>query len=203
MTRALALASVALGLVGCTSRAVTTTPRSAIEQLLLSAAVDKAMERLEVPEVVGKKVFLDFTNLQAYDAEYIKVATRARFAKLGALLVDRAEDADCVAEVASGGLGIEFKSTLVGLPALPVPNMAVPTPELSVYRTTEQTAILKLLVFIHQQGRFVAAHHYYGKADRDESFVLWHRFQKRDEIREGWERADLELDSRPSAGRSH
>jgi len=80
MTRALALASVALGLVGCTSRAVTTTPRSAIEQLLLSAAVDKAMERLEVPEVVGKKVFLDFTNLQAYDAEYIKVATRARFA---------------------------------------------------------------------------------------------------------------------------
>jgi len=108
-----------------------------------------------------------------------------------------------VAEVASGGLGIEFKSTLVGLPAIPVPNAAVPTPELSAYRSTEQTAILKLLVFIHQQGRFVSAHHYYVKADRDESFVLWHRSQKRDEVREGWERADLELDSRPSAGRSH
>jgi len=46
---------------------------------------------------------------------------------------------------------------------------------------------------VHAKGKFVAANHYYAKADRDESFVLWWRFQREDHVREGWERADLKL----------
>ena len=29
--------------------------------------------------------------------------------------------------------------------------------------------------------------------DRDESFILWYRFQRSDDIRQGWERADASL----------
>ena len=184
-----------LCVVGCSSRRFTNTPRSAIEQMLLSAAVDKALERFDLPEIHGKKVLLDFTNLKAYDAEYIKVATRARFSQLGAVLVEKADEADLTAEVASGALGTESKDAVVGLPALPVPNSPVPFPEAPAYRSSEQTGIFKMLIFVHAKGRFVSANHYFAKADRQESFAFGWRRQRKDDIREGWERADLKLES--------
>ncbi len=152
--------------------------------------MDKALLKVEDPDFTDKTAFLDFTNLKAYDQEYIKVATRARIAKLGATLVGDADKADYVVEVASGGLGIEFKKGVVGIPALPVPNSSFPTPEAPAYRTSEQTGIVKLLIFVHAGGKFVSADHYYAKADRDESFVLWWRFQHNDDVRKGWEGAD-------------
>lgn len=183
-------------LTGCGSRAISNTPRTAIEQMLLSGAVDRALEKLDLPEMKGETVHVDFSNLKAYDAEYIKVATRARFAELGAVLVEKPEDAEFTAEVASGGLGIEYKSGMVGLPALPVPQASIPMPELAAYRTVEQTGIMKLLIFIHRQGKFVSANHYYAKCDRDEGFLLWWRMQKVDQVRQGWERADRKLEER-------
>jgi len=178
---------------------VSNTPRTAIEQLLLSSAVDHALAKLDLPEAAGKKVFVDFTYLQAVDAEYIKVAARARFAQIGATLVDKSEKADLIAEVASGALGTEYKTSMLGMPALPVPNSPVATPEMLAYRTSEQTAIFKLMIFVHEKGKFIAANHYYAKADRDESFVLFWRFQRQDDVREGWEKADLKLQAPAAA----
>jgi len=185
---------------GCSSRLVTNTSRSAIEQMLLTGAVDKAMTKLRLPEVAGKKVYVDFSRLQAVDAGYVQVAVRARLAELGAVLVDKPERAELTAEVASGALGTEYKNAVVGLPALPVPNSPIPLPAAPAYRATERTGIVKLLIFLHAQGKFVAANHYYAKADRGESFLLWWRFQRADEVREGWERADLKLRERDKVG---
>ncbi len=196
-------ALAALAGVGCASRTFSSTPRTAVEQMLLSRAVDLAIEKIELPEVRGRKVFIDAGNLESYDAGYVKVAVRARFAELGATLVESAEEADCVVEVASGALGTEYKSDLVGLPPLPVPNSPVPLPEVSLYRTVEQTALMKLLVFVHDKGEFVAAYQYYAKADRDESFILWYRFQRKDDIRTGWERADVRLRQRPAPAKEN
>ena len=198
MKRFAVLLLVWMVLPGCVSRTFSTTPRTAVEQLLLSAAVDRAVERINLPELSGKTVFLDFANLKAYDAEYIRVATRARFSQLGARLVPAAEGADYVAEIASGAFGLEYKTSVVGLPAFPVPNSPVPTPEVSAMKSIEQTAILKLLVFVHSNGQFVASYHYYAKADRDESTILWWRFQKADDIRSTWQKADVKIESRKS-----
>ena len=182
--------TVLLG-VGCTSRSVSNTPRTAIEQLLLSAAVDRMMEKLDLPELSGKQVYTDYSNLKAYDAEYVKVALRARMAQIGAILADDPKAAEYIVEVASGAMGNEYKSSMVGIPPLPVPNSPLPTPEAAWFRKTEQTAIVKLLIFVHSEGKFVALDHYYAKADRDEHFVLWYRFQRQDDIREGWEKSEL------------
>ena len=62
-----------------------------------------------------------------------------------------------------------------------------------MFKTIEQTAIMKLLVFVHQKGRFVASDQYFARSDRDESVVMWYRFQRKDDVREGWERADASL----------
>ena len=90
-------------------------------------------------------------------------------------------------------MGTEYKSFLLGIPALPVPSSPVPLPEASLYRTVEQTGIVKLMIFVRSGGRFVSLAHYYAKVDRDETFFLWHRFQRHDEVRTGWEKADLHL----------
>jgi len=161
--------------------------------MLLTGAVDKALAKFSLAEVEGAKVFLDCSNLAAVDAPYIKTAARARFCELGATLVDEVGEADLIAEVACGALGTEFKTAMVGLPPLPVPNSPIPLPEASLYMSSEQTGIVKILIFVHAKGRFVAANQYYAKADRNESFIFWWRFQRQDDVREGWERADLKL----------
>ncbi|MBA7697548.1 hypothetical protein ES703_106215 [subsurface metagenome] len=178
---------------GCGSRTFTNTERAAIEQLLLSGAVDNALEKLDIPQVAGKKTYLDFTNLKSYDIEYVKAAVRARFAEIGAHLAEDAKQADYVVEISSGALGTEYKSTLLGIPAIPVPGSPTPLPELALARGIEQTGIAKLLVFVHSNGKVVSTGHYYGKVERDESFILWFRFQPKDDIRTRWEAADEKL----------
>jgi hypothetical protein len=196
MTRLWAVVFASGLLVGCSTRTVTSTPRSAIEQLLLSRAVDKALARFDMPELRGRKVHADFANLQCTDADYVKVALRARMAEQGATLVAAGDKPDYTVEVASGALAMELKKGMVGLPEFPVPQSPVGTPEAPLYRKIEQTAIVKLLIFVHTGGRFVAAEQFYAKADRDESFILWYRFQTKDEVREGWEQADERLQVR-------
>ena len=175
-------------LVGCSTRTVSNSPRTAIEQMLLSTAVDAALEKFELPEVAGKKVYIDFSNLAGNDAGYMNVAVRGRFAELGATLTNSADEADLVAEVASGSLGTEYKSFIIGIPSIPVPGAGVPTPEAAIYRKVEQTGIMKFLIFVHAKGEFVSLDQYYARSDREESFFLWHRSQQKDNIRESWER---------------
>ena len=176
---------------GCSSRTFSTTSRTAIEQLLLTRAVDVAMVKFDMPELADKKVFIDFTNLKCYEAEYVKVAVRNRIAQSGSLLVATADKADLTIEVAAGALALEYKQGVVGMPPLPVPNSPVPLPAMPFYKTTEQTAIVKLLIFVHNSGKFVASYMYYAKADRDESFILQWRSSKQDDVRTGWEQAEL------------
>ena len=191
--------AVALGLsalVGCSTRTFSHTPRTALEQLLLSSAVDLALAKFEMPELNGRKVHADLTNLKSYDVEYVRVAVRARIAAQGAVLVEAADRADMVVEVASGALAMEHKTGTIGIPQLPVPQSDVPLPEVPFHKKVEQTAIMKLLIFVHRKGKFVAAGWYYAKSDRDESFILGWRIQRKDDVRQGWERADAKLGSK-------
>jgi len=184
---------ILIHLAGCATRAVSTTPRTAIEQMLLSTAVDTALEKFELPQVEGRKVYVDLTNLTGDDAEYMKVAVRARFAELGATLTATPDQAEFIAEIASGCLGTEYKSFIIGIPSFPVPGSPTPMPELSLFRKVEQTGIMKFLIFVHTEGRFVALDQYYARADRDETFLLWHRSQQKDNIRESCQKADAKI----------
>ena len=192
--RCLTLTVLMLIAAGCSTRTVSNSPRTAIEQMLLSTAVDSALEKFEMPEARGKKVYIDVANLTGSDSAYMKVAVRGRFATIGAILTAVPDDAELTAEVACGCLGTEYKKFTLGLPSIPVPGSVIPTPEASVYRNVEQTGIMKLLIFVHAKGKFVSLDRYYAKSDREESFLLWHRWQKNDDIRESWEKADIKIE---------
>lgn len=167
--------------------------------MLLSGAVDAALEKLQMTILDGRTVYMDFTNLKAYDVEYIKVATRGRFAQLGAILVDDPATADYVVEMASGALGIEYKSSVVGIPSLPMPNSPIATPAVPFYSGREQTGIVKLLFFIRAGGDYVAVYQSFAKCDRAENQVLGIRLRSTDDIRTRWEQADAALQSDASA----
>ncbi len=189
---------ILIHLAGCSTRTVSNSPRTAIEQMLLSTAVDTALEKFELPQAKGNKVYIDLTNLAGPDSEYMKVAIRGRFAEIGAILTNTLDDAELIAEVASGCLGTEYKSFIIGIPSIPVPGSTIPTPEASIFRKVEQTGIMKFLIFVHAQGQFVALDQYYARSDRHESFFLWHRSQQKDNIRESWEKADAKTKQKNS-----
>ena len=72
MRRGICIVIVAVAFVGgCQTRPVTNTPRSAIEQLLLSGAADLALDKFEMHELRGKKVYVDASYLSCYDKEYV------------------------------------------------------------------------------------------------------------------------------------
>ena len=178
---------------GCTTRTVSNTPRTAIEQLLLSTAVDTAFDKISLPELANAKAYLDFSNLQSYDSEYVKSVSKAYIASTGAVIVEKPEQADYIIQISCGALGNEYKDTLLGIPGLPVPGSPATLPELALWKRVEQDGIAKFLVTVYSNGRAISKKHYYGKAERDESFFLWMRSQPKDDIRKAWEKSEEDI----------
>lgn len=136
---------------GCTTWEISTTPRTAIEQLLLSTAADRCLNQSRL--VAGnRKVFLDTQYLDAYDKQYLISMVRERLGSRG-LLVDKADLADIVVEIRSGGLAIDKSDFLFGLPALPLPitlaNGApvLKTPELPLIKMISRRSRAKVAMF--------------------------------------------------------
>lgn len=186
---------VLLLLTGCTSRTVSNTPRTAVEQLLLSTAVDIAFDKVRLPELSEKKVYLDFSSLQSYDSEYVKSAFKVSVAESGAVVLEKPEGADYIIQISCGALGNEYKDTLVGIPALPVPGSPMSLPEVAIWKSVEQDGIAKFLVTAYSNGKAVSKRYYYGKAERDETFLLWMRSQPKDDIRKAWEKSEENIEN--------
>ena len=180
---------------GCTTRAVSNAPRTAIEQLLLSTAVDSAFDKISLPELANAKAYLDFSSLKSYDSEYVESAFKAYVASTGAVVVEKPEQANCIIQISCGALGNEYKNTLLGIPALPVPGSPATLPELALWKRVEQDGIAKFLVIVYSGGRAISKKHYYGKAERDESFFLWMRSQPKDDIRKAWEKSEENIEN--------
>lgn len=136
---------------GCTTWEISTTPRTAIEQLLLSTAADRCLNQSRL--VAGnRKVFLDTQYLDAYDKQYLISMVRENLGSKG-LLVDKADEADIVVEIRSGGLAIDKSDFLFGLPALPLPitlangGPIIKTPELSLIKMITRRSRAKVAMF--------------------------------------------------------
>lgn len=137
---------------GCMAWRVTDPPRTAVEQLLLSTAVDRAVSQLNLPTVRGKAVYLDVEKLEAVDKSYIVAALHEHLGdRLGAFIFSSAEGAEVIVEARSGGLGIDKFHFMVGLPSisLPVPETlgSISTPEIPLIIKERQNSIAKLGLF--------------------------------------------------------
>lgn len=138
-----------LSLSGCVDMRTTDTSRTAVEQLLLSTAADRALRYPSFDKLKGIKVFLDATNLEATDKGYVIAALRDRVGASGGILVADVKEADAVLEVGSGALANDRSDTLIGVPSLPVPIPGMgllQTPEIAVFKKTKQQGEAKLIL---------------------------------------------------------
>jgi hypothetical protein len=100
-----------------------------MEQLLISNAVDQTLNKVALPPVTGRKVYVEEKYLDAVDKGYIVGSLRQRLMANGAHVVDAKEGSDMTLEVFSGGVGTDNVESYLGVPGLTVPGMPVEIPE--------------------------------------------------------------------------
>lgn len=145
----------------------TTTQRSGIEQLLLSDAVDMAVEQLDMSVFNGKEVFLDISYLPQKDkqdpvgANYVASSIRQQLAASGALLTTSRDEAEIIVEPRLGALGANGNEIVYGIPrnnslgvaTSVLPNVpAIPViPEIAFARIDSNSGIAKVMVFAYDR----------------------------------------------------
>lgn len=133
-------------LVACTTRRESNPQRTATEQLLISAAADRAAEELRLDLPQGSRVFVDSSNIEGLDAKYAVGVMRERVLELGGRLVPSRGDADVVVEVRMGALSIDESKFLLGIPefSIPIPaSDSVTFPELALFKRAERRGVAK------------------------------------------------------------
>ena len=153
-------AALVLLLTGCHSLKVSEPKRTAAEQLLLSTAADRGLEGVDLTPLRGKKIYLEEQYFRSYDQEYILGAIRELISKNGAFLVRKIDDAEIIVEARSGGLGIDTRTSLFGIPALPIPIPFVgtlETPEVALYKAElhDSTGKFVLLAYDNKTGGYI------------------------------------------------
>jgi hypothetical protein len=147
-------------LCGCAESNVTNPPRSVTEQLLLSTAMDRALNTVPLTIFAGKKIFLDGSYFDSYDSKYMLGAIRDALSRNGAILGSNATNCDIIVEARSGALSTDSSQTLLG-----IPNTGVPIPlagtlqiqELALYKASRQNSIAKigLLAYSRNSGEHI------------------------------------------------
>ncbi len=158
---ALALVST-VALCSCTMTTQTVPGRSATEELTISAATDRAAEKLAASLTVGGSVYVDATYFDAPDAKYAIGSIRAAIARHGTRLsADRAK-ADRVVEIRAGTLTIDQNKFLIGIPefSFPIPVTGVVTfPEIAIYSFHDNQGVAKFAAteITQSDGQLVVA----------------------------------------------
>ena len=132
-----------LSFCGCASTVTSNTARTAKEQMLLSNAVDKSLDKVSFSPLYDLNVFLDDKYLDCVDKQYVMGSVRHRALRSGARLVDKAEDADIVMELRSGGVGTDTTDSFLGIPEITLPGMLT-VPEVRLLERKSQYGYAKL-----------------------------------------------------------
>lgn len=130
---------------GCATTRTTDTPRTAIEQLLVSYAVDEALNRVDFSTLAGRAVFVQEKYLDGIDKNYVAASVRHRLLGAGARLVDQPTDADVIVEIRNGGLGTDRMESFIGTPRVDMPGpLPVQIPDVQLATNKRQTGTAKI-----------------------------------------------------------
>jgi len=147
-------ATVLLLLTACTTERESNPTRTATEQLIISAAADRAAAQMSAPLSPGTKIFVDAQYFEGLDSKYTIGAIRDQLAKNGAQLVADRGSADVVVEIRSGAQSIDQTSTLVGIPSFDIPiplTGAFKFPEIALFKKAQQIGTAKIAATGYEQ----------------------------------------------------
>jgi hypothetical protein len=152
--QASALTMLLAMLVGCGTTRMSDSKRTATEQLLVSQAIDRAVMRIDVRPLAGRKVFLETAFMDdVEDGKYLESAMRHQLMATGCRLAKDRDAADVVVEARAGAVGTDRSSVLLGIPATSVTlkGNETSTPELVLAKRSEQRGVAKLSVYAYER----------------------------------------------------
>jgi len=169
-----------LALAGCSTTRESEPARTATEQLLISAAVDRALDRMDLRIPEGTKIWVDAGNFEGYDQKYAIGAIRDRLMREGGRLVADRGQADAVVEIRAGALSTNSDAMLIGIPSmdLPIPLAGqAQTPELSLVKKNHDQGVAKIGITAYDSktgapASFTLAEPVYGVSNRTRWVVL-------------------------------
>ncbi|MDQ3330854.1 MAG: hypothetical protein M3552_09400, partial [Planctomycetota bacterium] len=130
---------------GCASTKTSNTGRTAMEQMLISNAVDQSLNRIDFQPLESRAVFLDTTYLDCVDKNYIVASSRNRILQAGGKLVAKPEDAEVVVELRTGAVGTDQSETYIGIPELSLPGpLPIAIPQVKLWSKSTQTGTAKI-----------------------------------------------------------
>ncbi|MBN8627664.1 MAG: hypothetical protein J0M17_19475 [Planctomycetes bacterium] len=137
-------------LCGCATIKQSDTARTGVEQLLVSCAIDRSLDRVDFRPISGASVYVEQKYLDCVDKNYVLVATHQRLLKNGCTLVEKPEDAQVVLEIGSGGVGTDRQEMFVGIPEISVPvPVPINIPKLSFYSRMRANGTAKLTLIAY------------------------------------------------------
>src|SRR3954468_13529319 len=152
------VALLALPMAGCGTTRSTDTNRTATEQLLVSDAIDRALQSMDLHTLSGQTVFFDDSKLaDVVDKNYLISSLRQLLLANGCSLRDKREDADFVVEARAGAVGTDRSDLLFGMPSMNVPQIALVQPvnaiipEIPIAKRKDQRGIAKIAVFAYHR----------------------------------------------------
>ncbi len=143
---------------GCGTTRWTDTSRTATEQLLVSDAIDRAVNEIDFHPLADKEVYFDATYLKGVvDEGYLVSSLRQRMLSSGCILKIKREDATYIIEPRAGVVGTNRHDLLYGVPAtnlpsfVPVPGIPSQIPEIPFAKRTNQQGVAKIAVFAYNR----------------------------------------------------
>lgn len=163
---------VAVCLGGCNTIKQSDTSRTGIEQLLISSADDRALDKFDLRPIAGAKVFVDTQYLDCVDKNYILVALHQRLLADQCTLVTKQEESDVVVEICSGGVGTDKNETFFGFPGLALPPPATTViPRIVLFERDKSMGTAKIaLVAYDTKTRVAVINSGYSLARSDHKF---------------------------------
>jgi hypothetical protein len=163
----LSLPLALLALAGCGTTRWTDTQRTATEQLLVTDAIDRAVNDINFRPLAGHTVFLDTQYVKLAnpmlmnndDPQYLISSLRQHLLASGCVMKEKREDAEYIVEARSGVLGTDRHDLLYGVPQTNLSGMAsvqgfgVPAaiPEIPLAKKTVQRGVAKIAVFAYHR----------------------------------------------------
>lgn len=145
-------------LAGCGTTRSSDSMRTATEQLLISDAIDRAVQTIDFQPLERQSVFLDDVRLkEVVDREYLVSTLRQHLLASGCTLKNNRNEADFIVEVRAGAVGTDRNDLLFGIPATNVPQIVplqgVPSaiPEVPLAKRRDQRGVAKISMFAYHR----------------------------------------------------
>lgn len=140
-------------LTACSSPWMTNTPRSAIEQYLISTTVDRCFAYTNYMNYSNKKAYMDYAYFAPQvDKPYAQGIIEGRLSSFGIVIVKKPEESDIIVQPICGVLGTDHDKFLIGTPTLPIPlpdtGMTFAIPEIPLFSKITRKAYGKFSVYI-------------------------------------------------------